>query len=136
MKFTTAVTLAATVATATAGTVNDEHHKAFAAFTLETTTASAYSDSNTRQRSFDCMADDQTAALNQYATTTELALPRNRIGCEGLCHLARSLAGTRLRRPNGARRRVTCHVPQGMSMPMPMPMASAHGPSPATWHMG
>ena len=47
-----------------------------AASTLRTTTLDFYADSNTRQRSIDCMADDTTAALNQYATTTELALPR------------------------------------------------------------
>jgi hypothetical protein len=35
-----------------------------------------YSDSNTRQRSFDCMADNAVAAQAHYATTTELALPR------------------------------------------------------------
>ena len=29
-----------------------------------------------RQRSFDCMADDNVAALSHYSTTTELALPR------------------------------------------------------------
>jgi hypothetical protein len=46
------------------------------AFTLETTTMDIYSDSNTRQRSFDCMADDNVAALSHYSTTTELALPR------------------------------------------------------------
>ena len=32
--------------------------------------------------------------LARDRVVTELALPRNRIGCEGLCHLARSLAGT------------------------------------------
>ena len=48
----------------------------FAAFTLRTTTMSIYSDSNTRQRSFDCMADNNVAALNHYSATTELALPR------------------------------------------------------------
>ena len=49
---------------------------ALAAFTLKTTTMDIYSDSNTRQRSFDCMADNNVAALNHYSTTTELALPR------------------------------------------------------------
>ena len=49
---------------------------ALAAATLKTTTMDIYSDSNTRQRSFDCMADNNVAALNHYATTTELALPR------------------------------------------------------------
>ena len=48
----------------------------FGATTLTTTTLDMYSDSNTRQRSLDCMADDTTAALSQYATTSELALPR------------------------------------------------------------
>jgi hypothetical protein len=46
------------------------------AFTLKTTTMDIYSDSNTRQRSFDCMADDNVAALSHYSTTTELAMPR------------------------------------------------------------
>jgi hypothetical protein len=46
------------------------------AFTLKTTSMDIYSDSNTRQRSFDCMADDNVAALSHYTTTTELALPR------------------------------------------------------------
>jgi hypothetical protein len=46
------------------------------AYTLKATTLDFYADSNTRQRSIDCMADDTTAALNQYATTSELALPR------------------------------------------------------------
>jgi hypothetical protein len=49
---------------------------AFAATTLKVTTLDLYADSNTRQRSIDCMADDVVAALNQYSTTTELALPR------------------------------------------------------------
>ena len=49
---------------------------ALCAFTLKTTTMSIYSDSNTRQRSFDCMADDTVAALSHYHTTSELALPR------------------------------------------------------------
>ena len=44
--------------------------------TLKATTLDFFSDSNTRQRSLDCMADDTTAALAHYATTTELALPR------------------------------------------------------------
>jgi alpha-L-rhamnosidase len=44
--------------------------------TLAYTSIDIYSDSNSRQRSFDCMADDTTAALSQYATTPELALPR------------------------------------------------------------
>ena len=44
--------------------------------TLAFTSIDIYSDSNSRQRSFDCMADDTTAALSQYATTPELALPR------------------------------------------------------------
>ena len=48
----------------------------FAAFTLKTTSMDIYSDSNTRQRSFDCMADNNVAALNHYSTTSELALPR------------------------------------------------------------
>lgn len=44
--------------------------------TLKTTTLDFYADSNTRQRSIDCMADDTTAALSQYYTTPELSLPR------------------------------------------------------------
>jgi hypothetical protein len=48
----------------------------FAAFTLKTTSMDIYSDSNTRQRSFDCMADNNVAALNHYSSTSELALPR------------------------------------------------------------
>lgn len=40
------------------------------------TCAVATADSNTRQRSSDCMADDTTAILGQYATSAELALPR------------------------------------------------------------
>jgi hypothetical protein len=47
-----------------------------AQFTLKTTTLDIYSDSSTRQRSFDCMADDTTAALSHYSTTSELAFPR------------------------------------------------------------
>ncbi len=46
------------------------------AYTLRATTLDFYADSNTRQRSLDCMADDTTAALSHYATTAELALPR------------------------------------------------------------
>jgi hypothetical protein len=49
---------------------------ALAAGTLKATTLDFYADSNTRQRSIDCMADDTAAALNQYATTTELAFQR------------------------------------------------------------
>lgn len=49
---------------------------AMAQFTLKTTTLDMYSDSSTRQRSFDCMADDTTAALSHYSTTAELAFPR------------------------------------------------------------
>ena len=49
---------------------------AMCAYTLRVTTLDFYADSNTRQRSLDCMADDTTAALNHYATTSELALPR------------------------------------------------------------
>jgi len=48
----------------------------FGAFTLKTTSMDIYSDSNTRQRSFDCMADNNVAALSHYSTTSELALPR------------------------------------------------------------
>ena len=48
----------------------------FAAFTLKTTSMDIYSDSNTRQRSFDCMADNNVAALNHYSSSSELALPR------------------------------------------------------------
>ena len=46
------------------------------ATTLRITTLDMYADSNTRQRSLDCMADDTTAALSHYATTSELAFPR------------------------------------------------------------
>ena len=49
---------------------------AFASATLRATSIDLYADSNTRQRSIDCMADDVVAALNQYSTTSELALPR------------------------------------------------------------
>ena len=49
---------------------------ALAAFTLKTTSMDVYSDSNTRQRSFDCMADNNVAALSHYSTSSELALPR------------------------------------------------------------
>ncbi len=48
----------------------------FASFTLKTTSMDLYADSYTRQRSFDCMADDNVAALSHYSTTTELAVPR------------------------------------------------------------
>lgn len=48
----------------------------FAAATLAATSLDLYADSNTRQRSIDCMADDVVAALDQYSTTSELALPR------------------------------------------------------------
>lgn len=51
-----------------------------AATTIKTTTLDFYADSNTRQRSIDCMADDTTAALNHYGTTTELAFPRMTAG--------------------------------------------------------
>lgn len=51
-----------------------------AATTLKTTTLDFYADSNSRQRSIDCMADETTAALNQYATTTELAIQRMTAG--------------------------------------------------------
>ena len=49
---------------------------ALAASTIKTTTLDFFADSNTRQRSIDCMADDTTAALSQYGTTTELAFQR------------------------------------------------------------
>jgi hypothetical protein len=49
---------------------------ALAARTLKVTTLDLVADSNTRQRSIDCQADDTTALLSFYATTTELALPR------------------------------------------------------------
>lgn len=48
----------------------------FCAHTLKVTTLDFIADSNTRQRSIDCMADDTTAILSFYATTPELALPR------------------------------------------------------------
>jgi hypothetical protein len=48
----------------------------FAAATLRATSLDLYADSNTRQRSIDCMADDVVAALNQYSTTSEIGLPR------------------------------------------------------------
>jgi hypothetical protein len=51
-----------------------------AATTLKTTTLDFYADSNSRQRSIDCMADETTAALNQYGTTTELAIQRMTAG--------------------------------------------------------
>jgi alpha-L-rhamnosidase len=66
-------------AAATAITTSDADVNAvwdFAASTLKTTTLDMYSDSSTRQRSFDCMADDTTAALAHYASTAELAFPR------------------------------------------------------------
>jgi hypothetical protein len=53
---------------------------ALAANTIKTTTLDFYADSNTRQRSIDCMADDTTAALNHYGTTTELAFQRMTAG--------------------------------------------------------
>lgn len=47
-----------------------------ASTTLKVTTLDFIADSNTRQRSPDCMADDTTAILSFYATTSEMALPR------------------------------------------------------------
>ena len=43
---------------------------------VETLTLDAYSDSNARQRSSDCQADDTVAAQAHYATSAELGLPR------------------------------------------------------------
>lgn len=49
---------------------------AFNQYTMKATTIDLYTDSNARQRSADCMADDTTACQAQYATSGELALPR------------------------------------------------------------
>ena len=45
-------------------------------YTGEATTLDLIADSNARQRSFDCMADDNTAMRLLYATTPQLALQR------------------------------------------------------------
>jgi hypothetical protein len=67
---------------ATVDTSSPELNAVFglAANTIKTTTLDFYADSNTRQRSIDCMADDTTAALNHYGTTTELAFQRMTAG--------------------------------------------------------
>ena len=44
--------------------------------TLQGSALDLYSDSNARQRSIDCVADDVTAMRGQYATSAELALQR------------------------------------------------------------
>lgn len=43
-------------------------------YTVAATALDLYSDSNARQRSADCMADDVTAMQSHYATTTQVAL--------------------------------------------------------------
>ena len=43
-------------------------------YTVAATALDLYSDSNARQRSVDCMADDVTAMQSHYATTTQVAL--------------------------------------------------------------
>jgi hypothetical protein len=45
-------------------------------YTLESSSLDLYSDSNARQRSVDCSADDVTALQGQYATSNELALQK------------------------------------------------------------
>ena len=43
-------------------------------YTIEASSLDLYTDSNARQRSPDCMADDVTAMQSQYATSSEIAL--------------------------------------------------------------
>eukprot|EP00912_Choanoflagellata_sp_UC4_P000029 UC4_evm1s20 len=43
-------------------------------YTIEASSLDLYSDSNARQRSADCIADDVTAMQSQYTTTSELTL--------------------------------------------------------------
>eukprot|EP00039_Didymoeca_costata_P023297 m.6621 g.6621 ORF g.6621 m.6621 type:complete len:1050 (+) comp3560_c0_seq1:189-3338(+) len=45
-------------------------------YTIEAGPLDLYSDSNARQRSVDCQADDVTAMMGQYATSEQLALQR------------------------------------------------------------
>ena len=45
-------------------------------YTIQASSLDLYSDSNARQRSADCTADDVTAMQTQYATSTELSLQR------------------------------------------------------------
>ena len=75
-----------------------------ARYTSEATALDLYSDSNARQRSADCMADDNTAMRLAYATSAQLALQRYAM------QQALTFCGSLTASGGGAGSAQSCHV--------------------------